>query len=308
VLLLLPFVFAALVWIAQWVTAGVERLQEVALDEVLGPARMWTFIGDVITLVLGGALVGGAYGRRRALGRGALQRLFAARPPTRDGGPASCRECGAPLAVAAGALGVRCAYCRADNLVAVDSAWLRGLAVDRKVVARRLHDAASAERGDQYRLRRSLGRRALVAAVAFAALFGWGLAWPGAWRAQVTAPPRTLTSSEQPPRIVLPLDGGARPLPLTNHCEAEGCGTALYVALRRGERLTLQHAGASADPLTVIIDGASIGHRFSTRVEVAKRALWRGQSIDFVAPHSGFFTVWLMTLGPLTIPVAATLR
>lgn len=308
VLILLPFVFAGLIWIAIFTTDAVERLFHVALAEVLGPARMWTFIGVIITAIVGGAFIGGAYGRRRALGRRALQTILAAAPPKRTGGPAACRECGAPLAVADGALGARCSYCGADNLVAVDQRWIGGLVRDRQSVSRSAAEAAKIDLDERRALRRALVRRAGIVTILFAAAFGWSATQPGNWRREMAAVPRLLTSSETPPRLTLATDGNPRLLPLDAHCEPLGCASTLYISLRRGERLAIRHAGDNREPLTVIFSGVTIGHEFSTRADLDKRALWRDQSIEFQAPHSGFFAIWLVTQRPLTLPVAATLR
>jgi hypothetical protein len=66
--------------------------------------------------------------QERAALRLRLQAELVAQPPPHPGGPALCRACGAALTVAADALGVRCDYCSADNLVALP-AWLVGQTV-----------------------------------------------------------------------------------------------------------------------------------------------------------------------------------
>lgn len=53
-----------------------------------------------------------------------LQASLAARAPKRPGFPSTCRNCGAALEVPPNAYGVRCAYCRADNLVQLPAGWL----------------------------------------------------------------------------------------------------------------------------------------------------------------------------------------
>ena len=53
-----------------------------------------------------------------------LQANLAAKRPTRPGFPSTCRVCGAALDVAPGQLGVRCAYCGSDNLVALPAEWV----------------------------------------------------------------------------------------------------------------------------------------------------------------------------------------
>jgi hypothetical protein len=57
--------------------------------------------------------------------RRAVHASLAAAPATHPGGPACCRECGAALDVAPGALGVPCVYCGSDNLVALPDSWVR---------------------------------------------------------------------------------------------------------------------------------------------------------------------------------------
>jgi hypothetical protein len=50
-----------------------------------------------------------------------LQARLAAKPATGESG-AACRRCGAPLDVRPGALGARCVFCGADNLLIVPKA------------------------------------------------------------------------------------------------------------------------------------------------------------------------------------------
>jgi DNA-directed RNA polymerase subunit RPC12/RpoP len=66
--------------------------------------------------------------QERAALRLRLQAELVAQPPPHPGGPALCRACGAALTVATDAVGVRCDYCSADNLVALP-AWLVGQTV-----------------------------------------------------------------------------------------------------------------------------------------------------------------------------------
>ncbi|HTJ42879.1 MAG TPA: hypothetical protein VL463_12335 [Kofleriaceae bacterium] len=85
-----------------------------------------TYAGFVVAVVMLGLfpkwLVG--YLDQSAKIRVSLQANLAARPPERVGFPSTCRECGAALAVPPGALGVRCAFCGSDNLVALPREWL----------------------------------------------------------------------------------------------------------------------------------------------------------------------------------------
>src|SRR5207253_1658793 len=80
----------------------------------------------------------GASGRRRLVERGKLQAELAAKPPSRPGGPARCRRCDAPLDVKPGDLGVRCFYCRTDNLVAMPADWIARMKSGTAEIAREI--------------------------------------------------------------------------------------------------------------------------------------------------------------------------
>ncbi len=66
------------------------------------------------------------FGKERALAavRRDIHASLAAALPERPGGPSRCRNCGAALDVPAGARGVPCPYCKADNLVALPHQWV----------------------------------------------------------------------------------------------------------------------------------------------------------------------------------------
>lgn len=79
---------------------------------------------------------------------------LAASLPERPGGPSQCRNCGAALDIPQGALGVPCAYCQTDNLVALPEGWVahvrahefrRFLRIDDALDAYRLASAAARE-------------------------------------------------------------------------------------------------------------------------------------------------------------------
>ncbi|MGE5185709.1 MAG: hypothetical protein ACM31C_26790 [Acidobacteriota bacterium] len=61
----------------------------------------------------------GVYANRRASQRARLLAALRAHPPKTEGGPSTCRLCGAPLAVATDQLVAVCSYCHADNAVVV---------------------------------------------------------------------------------------------------------------------------------------------------------------------------------------------
>lgn len=69
-----------------------------------------------IPAIIPGALLSTWMFGSRATGLNLAATLVAG-PPERPGGDPSCRSCGAPLAVAEGALAATCVYCRADSLL-----------------------------------------------------------------------------------------------------------------------------------------------------------------------------------------------
>lgn len=241
-------------------------------------ANLWDVLPDAakVPLVMvptagafAGGVVLGVYGRRRVLSRGALQAALAAAPPAHPGGEARCRVCGAPLEVAPGALGARCLYCRADNLVALPPEWVAAMRRGTSAVAAQIEAAAEALRSQQRELRRSL-------AIQLTAVLGvLGLIVGAAWfassrRIQSHASQDWNLARQEPPVLVrrqviargarwkflgtLPLGVGAgdacRAEPTAfsaPECDPSGCTAWYYAALARGERLHLTtHPAAPA--------------------------------------------------------------
>lgn len=94
------------------------------LLHVVSPVAGWLlnigFVAGIVVAVLVWSLFGERVDARRD-----LQAALACKPPETAGGKARCRWCEAPLDVAAGSLGVRCAHCGADNLLRIPPAWTR---------------------------------------------------------------------------------------------------------------------------------------------------------------------------------------
>jgi uncharacterized Zn finger protein (UPF0148 family) len=65
----------------------------------------------------------------------ALQGALVAGEPAHPGGPSTCRSCGAPLSVKPGKLCVPCYYCSTQNLVSLESSWVKQVkeSADKKV-------------------------------------------------------------------------------------------------------------------------------------------------------------------------------
>jgi LSD1 subclass zinc finger protein len=191
----------------------------------------------------------GVYGRRRVTALRSLQAALAATPPSRAGESARCRECGAPLHVPDGAEGVRCAYCRADNLVDVPADWIAGIRVDRARVGRAIEDAHAWLVAEQRRIKRSLTLQLSIGG-AVLALFITAVAataspnpgWRASW-SEYIKPPRPLVRLRHGlDKKQLTIGGCERIDTLPEECSAGTCRVYFYAALRAGERFSLRGA------------------------------------------------------------------
>ncbi len=106
-----------------------------------------------------------AYARRSAESLRFLHAGLAAKSPSRAGGPAECRTCGAPLFARSGDLSVNCPYCRTDNLVRIPDEWVARARDKARRLAASIEDATQAFLVEQKERRTSLLTRLLVAAV-----------------------------------------------------------------------------------------------------------------------------------------------
>jgi LSD1 subclass zinc finger protein len=306
-LLLLAFTMVLILRIDMAILLAVERNFHVVLDDVLGAGRMRALVAGVALAIVGAWAVAAVYGRRRALGRERLRGQMAAAPPERPGGPATCRECHAPLTIPAGALGVRCSYCRADNLVAVDERWIGKARGDRRGVERSMHEAARVEKGERQLWARRLRNRVVVFGGIGAILGVLALRSPSPWKAALNVSPRQLApvagTSSPPPAV----DGSDSPVAVDSNCSADGCADIFQLALRRGETLTLERRD-DGGPITLFIRGSQPGDPSNRVVDLQKQQLSREQRASFTAPHSGWFFVWLVSSQPMTARLKISLR
>jgi DNA-directed RNA polymerase subunit RPC12/RpoP len=116
----------------------------------------------------------GIYANRRAGGRRVLVAGMAAQPPKLPGGPACCRECGAPLDVAPGTIIVRCVYCATDSAVEVQTRFLARTQSAARAAVRTVDEAAAIDLRERAETRRQLAlelRRYLVVTSVFGGLF-----------------------------------------------------------------------------------------------------------------------------------------
>ena len=172
-----------------------------------------------------------------------LQANLAAKSPERPGFPATCRQCGAALDVGPGQLGVCCAYCGSDNLVALPDAWV-ARAGERFVHFHRDIVVAAAQAAT---LRtEALGDLKVIGVVGVIAIVLMaGLGRFSVWLDQ--APAISYADSMGPPRVLFtPADSSRQP---------ESTSASAYgdreLALRDGEVLELVVAGAPCPSLTV---------------------------------------------------------
>jgi Zn finger protein HypA/HybF involved in hydrogenase expression len=202
------------------------------------------------TIVLG--LLFSGWARKRVVSLSGLQVTLAA-APAREGGPAKCRSCGAPLFVTKEDLGVRCPYCAADNLVRVEPAWL----------GRMQHHVQKLKQGTD----------AAVKALADArSSLRWSFFWRWVVGALVLSPALLIAGANDDLPAESSFDAGGRSsgqlpswskaiagtrLPCTpgnlkfvraqteaKHCSAAGCEVFKLIAARAGETVVAASANA----------------------------------------------------------------
>lgn len=218
---------------------------------------------------------------------------MAARPPARAGGPAQCRQCGAPLVVAAGALGARCSYCGTDNLVALPPEWVEQIASEsagrHQSVLAALDEEAKVIDDAQGNL--GVACFGAVLLLVLATLFWWGVSRDPSepvWR-QVVA---------QSPRPIFGMIGGdLRELPQAGSESVYATSDSDFFVtapLRKGETISVSSQDFPSDEDFEI---ASTGYRCRWRKSL--HATSTGAMImDFTAPYSGWFDFFLYYKGP----------
>ena len=226
---------------------------------------LWALGFVVVALLTGVAL--GVYGRKSVVAIGSLQAALAARAPLHPGGPAICRSCGGPLRVQPDDIGVRCLYCKADNLVALPPKLLERFQHGIRIAEHQV-EAAHAQMQDEARARKkqAFGRVALLGVV-LAVWFGgtWIRVenrraatplldvYPPSWLAYVTDPrpvlrrPTDLKTKAWLDRVEkAPMPAGCQgpaPTYAPDSCANGACVTVLYAALQKGDQVRLRNFG-----------------------------------------------------------------
>jgi hypothetical protein len=226
---------------------------------------------------LGLLVVLGAYTRRRGVGLRELQAGLSARRPESTGGPATCRECGAPLRAEAGELAVTCGYCRTDNLLRIPESWIGAARARGRKLAGAVEDAVLSFEDEERSIRRSLLLRlAVVGFISSSSLFLLigvteaatlerttvtpyqrleGRLYRFDWKEAVESPSLTLDMGEiqgckglscAPSLNEVPCaerrDSGPLVVP-AGACDADVCILHFYVALRRGDAIEVSASG-----------------------------------------------------------------
>jgi uncharacterized Zn finger protein (UPF0148 family) len=115
---------------------------------IVGALFLWAFVPRAL----------GVYANRRVTDRTKLLAALAARPPKVPGAAATCRICGAPLAVDKDAIVAVCSYCRAQNAVHLETKVAVETQTVSAAVGREMADALRQNAHDRAATRRLLFR------------------------------------------------------------------------------------------------------------------------------------------------------
>jgi hypothetical protein len=258
------------------------------------------------------------HGRRVALDRQALQISLSAGPPSRPGGPASCRECGGPLAVGPTDLGVRCLYCRTDNLVAVEPSWISSFRGQVARAGKEIEEVERARAAGRRSRRRILWRNLGLVSLIIGAFFAFAAFklsrepppeqhFPPYWSLHTGDPRpvlRRYASDVEP--IAMPPGCGAAPTYPADECDGDVCTTRLHLALRNDETIHLENRGAVRLEVDVLWHyfaawprdpTGTFGHR------IARVTLAPGERREVDADWSAWYQLAVTSTGGRRAPV-----
>jgi hypothetical protein len=291
----------------------VSRSIHATLVDVLPGAVVWGGIGAAMYATLAVPLALGVYGSRRTKARRKLQAALAALPPDREGGPARCHSCGAPLDVGPSDLGLACVYCGADNLVRMPERWIASLREKTKRLDTGIESAGREDRQMRAMVRKSLRRQLAWLFVFVPVMAAWGVvidrdadAYPPNWRSAVAGDRELLPVAPDvedydryaPP----PLSANGSPrLIAFDRAEKHGDSyfRSYYLPLRYGETVAFA-SGEFPDA------ARALGFVFRTQESVIFGDDWRSVgrtvilyphgSATFAAPRSAWYRVDVLML------------
>jgi hypothetical protein len=269
-LVIAPLVILGIAIVAEFlVVRAIGAHYHVELETLATATRDWYEMPLPVIAVIGG-VVAGVYGRRKAVDRSRLQAALAAGRPAHAGGPSTCRRCGGPLSVDGDALGVRCVYCGADNLVALPVAWVDHIKEHAAQIDAEITHANAELVARQKRLRRSLLLRVTPVLLFVGTMLIVTVASGGederldkelpSWtvlaknprglglRDEVSDPSRHDRRVPRTGVVPIAFDHGCpvQLAPASAVCTGQTCTLHLYAALRHGESATLTLTGAPA--------------------------------------------------------------
>jgi WD40 repeat protein len=264
-----------------------------------GGAYLRVLLGLEVLVLLPIALCGAA--ARSAELRREVQAALAAAPPATPAGPARCRRCLAALEVEAGALGARCLYCGADNLLRLPAAWVEAA---RREDLRQLGAIEAVRRQGREALQAEHSERWTLAVGCVLALpVGWGAGWLAVVLDSDLEPPPGWSQARGPPRRLIGPDGQAVALGAGAQVRLgspglnDRCSARWYAALERGETLAAwsqQLTGQSGAAVRNTTSFPFLAHG----ADCGWRALGGGAyGCQFTAPYTGFFALELSTQG-----------
>jgi LSD1 subclass zinc finger protein len=227
---------------AQWLLHELARAVGVDLIDVAGGWLAFVGLGLLAYVFLCVPIILSDHADTLETFRASVRSVLAAKPPRTEGGAAECRLCGGALDVPAGALGVRCVYCNADNLVAVATAMTSKASAEVAKEHRDLESADAGERKERATLRAALIVWAFPLPILFF-LGGLVTHWlskdPGLlfWHRAATPAAAMFPSHRSNP--VMRRDEWTQGDIALEKCGSESC-TYYYVALRKGEKLEME--------------------------------------------------------------------
>jgi DNA-directed RNA polymerase subunit RPC12/RpoP len=250
-----------------WQIFAVEP--RVNVYQVLGPLeRGFAYACAVYLALVVPALGFWVLGWNRRRRRANLTAALAAGLPTREGGPAVCRTCGAPLSVAPGTCGSTCLYCHAENLIVP-----RGDVLDSaEQTAVTLDDVIAEEAWQRRKVRRGLAAALLAPAVA--AVLMMIAVWLVAGEAYAWD------------------TGGSL------RCSQPVCTEWRRERLRRGRALEVEVRGSAAGPPKLRLEGQAITPFPRAWTSVAEIGIDANGRADVLAPWDGWFRVVVEVPGP----------
>lgn len=272
---------------------GIAETVGVDLADVWGGAGSYALLGLAYWGVILVPLIFAGYASSFEAVRTALRVALAAKPAELAGGPEQCRSCGAPLAMPADRLHVRCMYCGADNLVHVPAGRVEQIAEGVQVVCTDLESAIAEERAVARSGRQTAAWALLwgLSAAPICVVMGLCVAALNEdlltfWRGATMDSPMLPRFAENPelPRGVATEFTVRKTF---EGCDDDDCWVYYYVALGAGETVHLQVEGG--DLRVDQIAGRYLGPWYNPTYE------WRATEVFDGAPYRGWYRVRLIT-------------